>query len=101
MRRQGFDVPDNWTHEPLCESLAWVYGPASPSPAAAAHNMESGSVFPPHVPFAAEPDDPAYAECRLEALIARAREISAEQHQQLRATGGGWTRVPGNGKANE
>lgn len=97
MRRQGLDVPDNRTDQFLCEPLAWVYGPASPSPAAAANNMESGSVFPPHVPFAAEPDDPVYAECTLEALITRARERHAQQQEELHATHGGWTNVTGMG----
>lgn len=99
MRRQGLDIPDDWkAHQPLCEPLAWIYEPASPSPAAAAHNMEAGSVFPPHVPFATEPDDPVYAECRREALIIRARERHAQKQEELRATHYGWTHVPGEGE---
>jgi len=99
MRRQEFDVPENWTAQPLCEPLAWVYGPASPSPAAAASNMESGSIFPPHVPFAAEPDDPAFDECTLEALITRARERVAQHQEDLHATYGGLPHGPGDGKS--
>jgi hypothetical protein len=80
MRRQRLDVPADWiARQPLCEPLAWTYGPAFPSPAAAAYNMEAGSVFPPHVPFADEPDDPVYADCMLAALITRARERHAQQ----------------------
>ncbi len=84
-------MPDDWrTHQPLCEPLARHYDPQALSPAAAARNMEAGSVFPPHVPFAAEPDDPVYAECKLETLIARARERHAERQEELAATHGGW-----------
>jgi hypothetical protein len=95
MQRQGLDVPTAWNREPLCEPLAWPYCPDFPSVDAAARNMESGGVFPPHVPFAAEPDDPAYSECRLAMLIARARERHAENQAELHATMGGWKHVSG------
>ncbi len=72
------------------EPLAWIYDPQASSPAAAAFNMEAGSVFPPHVPFAPEPDDPVYAECKLERLIGRAQERHAEQEEELAAAHGGW-----------
>jgi hypothetical protein len=86
MRRQGLEVPDDWKErQPLCEPLPWIYDPRAPSPTAAAHNMEAGSVFPPHVPFAPEPDDPVYAECNLETLIARARERHAQHQKELAA----------------
>ncbi len=94
MGRRGLDVPDDWKAQPLCEPLAWNYEPGFSSPAAAAHNMESGSVFPPHVPFAPEPDDPVYAECTLETLITCARERHAQQREESAATLGGWTVKP-------
>lgn len=93
MRRRRIGMPVDWrASQPLCEPLAHYYAPADDSPAKAAYNLEHALTVPPHVPWADEPDDPAYAECRLETLIARARERHAQDQAQLKRDMGGWER---------
>lgn len=86
MARQHLDLPRDWRDgRPLFAPLPWRYNTRFSSLTATAYVLETGPAWRPFTPQAPEPEDPAYAHCRLERLMKQAQQRAEAADAQLHA----------------